>query len=87
MYTINFFNTKGERYDFGQFFVLDSETFLDKLEEVLYIMQELTPASNNWKRDLSMTGIATFTYHNIEQVTVFYDWDEGCTISVMDRDI
>lgn len=87
MYTINFFNTKGERHDFGQFFVLDNETFLDKLEEVLYIMQELTPASNNWKRDLSMTGIATFTYHNIEDVSVFYDWDEDCTISVMDRDI
>lgn len=87
MYTINFFNTKGERYDFGQFFVLDNETFLDKLEEVLYIMQELTPASNNWKRDLSMTGTATFTYHNIEDVAVFCDWDEDCTISVMDRDI
>lgn len=87
MYTINFFNTNGERYDFGQFFVLDNETFLDKLEEVLYIMQELTPASNNWKRDLSMTGMATFTYHNIEHVSVFYDWDEDCTIRVMDRDI
>lgn len=27
MYTINFFNSKGERHDFGQFCVLDNETF------------------------------------------------------------
>lgn len=87
MYTIKFFNTKGERYDFGQFFVPDDETFLDRLERVLYIMQGLTPVNNDWKRDLSMTGMATFTYNNLKQVTVFYDWDEDCTISVMDRDI
>jgi hypothetical protein len=87
MYTINFFNSKGERYDFGQFFVMDNETFLDKLEEALYIMQELTPAQDSWKRHLCTTGMAFFTYHNLENVTVFFDWGEDCTINVMDRDI
>lgn len=87
MYTINFFDREGERYDSGHFFVLDNETFLDKLEEVLYIMQELTPAQDNWKRHLSMTGMAFFTYHNLEHVTVFFDWGEDCTIDVWDKDI
>ncbi len=87
MYTINFFNSKGERHDFGQFCVLNNETFLDKLEEVLYIMQELTPANDDWKRDLSMTGMAVFTYHHLEYVTVFFDWGEDCTIDVWDKDI
>lgn len=87
MYTINFFNSKGERHDFGQFCVLDNETFLDKLEEVLYIMQELTPANDDWKRDLSTTGMAVFTYHHFEYVAVFFDWGEDCTIDVMDREI
>lgn len=87
MYTINFFNSNGERYDFGHFFVLDNETFLDKLEEVLYIMQELTPAQDNWKRHLCTTGMAFFTYHNLEHVTVSYDWGEDCTINVTDKEI
>lgn len=50
-------------------------------------MQELTPAQDNWKRHLCTTGMAFFTYHNFEYVTVFYDWGEDCTIDVMDRDI
>lgn len=64
----------GERHDFGQFCVLD-------------IMQELTPANDGWKHDLSTTGIAVFTYHHFEYVTVFFDWGEDCTIDVMDREI
>lgn len=50
-------------------------------------MQELTPANDDWKRDLSTTGMAVFTYHHFEYVTVFFDWGEDCTIDVMDREI
>ena len=83
MYTINFFNSKDERYDSRRFSVMDNETFLDKLEEVLYILQELTPVQSGWKRQLRTTGMAVFTYHNLEDVTVFFDWGEDCTIDVM----
>lgn len=50
-------------------------------------MQELTPANDDWKRDLSTTGMAVFTYHHFEYVTVFFDWGEDCTIDVCDKDI
>lgn len=50
-------------------------------------MQELTPANDDWKRDLSTTGMAVFTYHHLEYVTVFFDWGEDCTIDVMDKEI
>lgn len=71
----------------GSFACWTTRLFLDKLEEVLYIMQELTPANDDWKHDLSTTGMAVFTYHHFEYVTVFFDWGEDCTIDVMDRDI
>lgn len=84
-YTVKFFNLDGERYDFGQFYVNpDCEKLLDKLEEVLYIMEELTPVHRNWKRDLCTDGVALFTYHNAEHFTVSYDWNQSCIITVKD---
>lgn len=85
-YTVKFFSKDDQRHDFAQFYVdLDHESFLDRLEEVLYIMQELTPVHRNWKRDLATDGVCLFTYHNAELCTVSYDWDNSGVITVVDR--
>lgn len=84
MYTILFLDRNGNRYDFCQFAPLYGETFLGKLEEVLYIMQELKPQHRNWQVDLATTCSCMFSYAGTEIVTVEYDW-QGSTIIVRDR--
>ena len=84
MYKINFIDRNGKRYEFCEFALLPGEDFMDKLEEVLYIMQELVPQHRNWKTDLATAGYCMFTYAGTEIVTVEYDW-RGSPIEVRDR--
>lgn len=70
MFQMKFFNECGERYDFCEFYLIAGESLSDKLEEVLYIMQELTPKHRNWKMDLACCGECLFTYHGVETVKV-----------------
>lgn len=85
-YTVKFFNKAGDRYDLAQFYIdPNHEKLLDRLEEVLYIMQELTPVHRSWKRDLTTDCVCLFTYHNVEHYTVSYDWDNSGIITVIDR--
>ena len=84
MYKIKFFNRNGHRYDFCEFGLLPGEEFMDKLAEVLYIMQDLTPQHRDWKIDLATTGICMFISAGNEIVTVEYDW-RGSPIEVRDR--
>jgi hypothetical protein len=83
MYTVFFLDRNGNRYDFCQFAPLYEDTFLGKLEEVLYIMQELKPCHRGWQHDLASTGSCVFAYAGVELVTVEYDW-HGSTIIVRD---
>lgn len=75
---ITFINSTDSSYDRAEFFTdclwcSDPEEatkrrkeWLERLEEVLYIMQELTPYdSRNWARNLWDKEPVEFTYHNI----------------------
>lgn len=70
MFQMKFFDKSGKRYDFCEFHLIAGESLSDKLEEVLYIMQELTPQHRNWKMDLACGGECLFTYHGLEIVKV-----------------
>lgn len=72
MYTITFYNKNNGRTDFCEFGLIEGEHFLDKLEEVLYIMQELTPCTNrcSWAFPFLRGEAVRFTYHKCEFVTV-----------------
>lgn len=81
MYKIKFFDKNRKQYDFCEFNLVAGESLNDKLEEVLYIMQELTPQHSLWKMDLACCGTCLFTYHNTDIVMVSVN---GCEISVRD---
>ena len=75
MYKVRFYDVTGKQVDYCEFGVGEDEKFLDKLEEVLYIVSELTPMNHReWKKALATHGIATFTYHNVEFSNVVYEW-------------
>ena len=84
MYKVHFIDKNGKKYDFCEFALCVGESLTRKLEEVLYIMQELTPQHRNWEQDLIDCGTCLFTYHGVEIVTVEYDW-HGSPIVVRDR--
>lgn len=75
MHKINFYDNKGQRYEYCEFYILKNETFFDKLEEVLYIMCEITPTHRNWKRDLATDNVCLFDYHRVQTVRVEYIWN------------
>lgn len=56
------------------FHVAESEKLLDRLEETLYITQELEPYFRDWKSLLATFGWADFSYHCAEFFRVSYDW-------------
>lgn len=70
MYKIIFIDKYGKHYDGCEFGLIGNENLPDKLEEVLYIMQELTPVHREWMTELFEFGGTTFTYHNLEYVHV-----------------
>lgn len=70
MYKIHCINANGNRYDLCEFGLIGKENLPDKLEEILYIMQELTPVHREWMTELFEFGGTTFTYHNLEYVHV-----------------
>lgn len=53
--------------------MLDNEHLLDKVEEILYIQQELTPDANrcNWAFPFLRGEPVRFTYHKCEYVWVW----------------
>ena len=77
MYKIYFFDNNNNRYDFCEFGLLPGEHFLNKLEEVLFIMQELTPCINrvSWAFPFLRGEKVRFTYHNCEFVKVWIEKD------------
>lgn len=54
----------------GKFNVADTENFLDRLEETLYILFELEPKSRTWRREFLKHLSADFTYHFCEDSRV-----------------
>ena len=54
----------------GKFNVADTENFLDRLEETLYILFELEPKSREWKREFLKHLSVEFTYHFCEDSRV-----------------
>lgn len=84
-YIIRFLDKEGNKYSWCTFYVMPDETFLDKLEEVLFIMSEITPVHRNWKSDLLEDGKCLFTYHNVEHAVV--EWREGDGRGVIVRDV
>lgn len=77
MHQVYFFNVRGEETEFCTFFVLEGETFFDKLEEVLYIMSEITPSTRDWKKQLENVGTCIFDYHAVTYVQVEIIWNEN----------
>lgn len=77
-FTIDFFDNQGQLTETCTFYVslTDRESPFDKLEEVLYITQELTPVKPlTWWRELFNNDFTTyFTYHSIQKVRVNYDF-------------
>lgn len=83
MYKVEFYNKNGKLVDSCEFALCAGESLADKLEEVLYVMCELTPYSREWKREFYYAYCTTFTYHGVEFAAVSYDWD-GSSILVND---
>lgn len=73
-FTVIFKDNKNRAYQSCKFNVGLNELLLDKLEEALYLAQELVPVDNNWKNILARDSICYFTYHNTEYVKVEYRW-------------
>lgn len=68
MYTVYDSITKGK----AEFYLLEGENLLDKLEEVLYICYELEPDSRDWKREFHTHGKTQFSYHHCAPTQVIY---------------
>lgn len=75
MYAIFFISLEGKVTNVCNFFVGENDSFFSSLADALYIEQELTPVSSEWRRDLATHCAADFTYHGVEFVTVEYGWD------------
>ena len=85
-YHINFFNKAGELEETTMFHVSEDESLLDTLEEILYIVAELTPEDHRvWKRELSTYKSTTFTYHMTEFFYVSYPWDGNRVIEIREK--
>lgn len=56
------------------FHVAKNEKLLDRLEETLYITQELEPYFRDWKSHLTTFGWADFSYHCVEFFRISYGW-------------
>lgn len=54
----------------GKFNVANTENFLDRLEETLYILFELEPKSREWRHEFLKHLSASFTYHFCEDSRV-----------------
>ena len=85
-YHINFFNKAGELEETTMFHVSEDESLLDTLEEILYIVAELTPEDYRaWKQELSTYKFTTFTYHMTEFFYVDYLWDGSGVVEVREK--
>lgn len=62
----------GER---ATFTVQSNEDWLDRLEETLYVLHELTPCYRQWKSDICRFDGTMFRYGLAEECMVLYDDD------------
>ena len=77
VYFINAFDINHKQVDYAEMFISKEENFFDKLEETLYILQELTPTHRNWKKDLEFDGQCLFDYHKCQTVIVTVEHKSG----------
>lgn len=59
------------------FIVQPNEDWLDRLEETLYILHELTPCYRQWKSDICRFDGTMFQYGLYEEYMVLYDDDRN----------
>lgn len=59
------------------FTVQPNEDWLDRLEETLYVLYELTPCYRQWKSDICRFDGTMFQYGCYEEYMVLYDDDRS----------
>lgn len=59
------------------FIVQPNEDWLDRLEETLYVLHELTPCYRQWKSDICRFDGTMFRYGLYEEYMVLYDDDRN----------
>ena len=68
--TVKYINVRGETTERAIFSTGVDESYLDRLEEILYIMWELEPVSRDWRYNLYNYGFTTFSYHGTNDCIV-----------------
>ena len=69
--TVKYIDVRGEVIEQAAFSLGAGESFLDRLEELLYIVWELEPDKLSWKHDLWCgCGFTTFSYHGLDGCVV-----------------
>lgn len=68
----------GEKFTFT---VQPDEDWLDRLEETLYVLYELTPCYQQWKSDICRFDGTMFQYGLYEEYLVLYD-DNSNTFTI-----
>ena len=68
--TVKYINVRGEVTERAIFSAGVDESYLDRLEEILYIMWELEPVSRDWRYNLYNYGFTTFSYHGTNDCIV-----------------
>lgn len=83
-YNVEFYDINEELTDFCIFYFNEGESLLDRLEEILYIKQELTPVHDRRTtvRMMREKGYCYYTYHNVEFQSV--EITNECKIIVKD---
>ena len=80
-FTIKFYDRDGMLYEVCEFSVTGDEGVFDRLEETLYIAQEITPVTHlKWWEELLDYNMTYFTYHGLEKVRVSFDPSENLFI-------
>ena len=67
---VRYINVHGETTERAIFSTGVDESYLDRLEEILYIMWELEPVSRDWRYNLYNYGFTTFSYHGTNDCIV-----------------
>lgn len=67
---VRYINVRGEVTESVAFSVEYDESYLDRLEEFLYITWELEPVSREWQHNLYNYGFTTFSYHGTNDCIV-----------------
>lgn len=62
----------------------EGNSFLDALEEALYVAWELEPVDRDWRIQLANECYCYFAYARTERVRVSYGWDNSGKVLVED---